>query len=191
MLAIACPGGHPDSRTGVVRHFEGREGTPMLADMFVRYYTHLPFPFRETERALTAVPADWLRSLAHGIQDRGEALFVEVGARANGYKLATRVEVDIREPVRGASRTILPLSWTAVGGRGLFPLLQGDLEVARLGPECTHLAISARYQLPLGAAGTAPDRDVLHRIAEAAVKDFLDRTAHRLRALVVSRREAE
>jgi hypothetical protein len=118
-------------------------------------------------------------------------LFAEVGSRANGHKLATKVEVDIREPIRIASRTILPLSWSAVGGRGLFPRLQGDLELAGLGPESTHLALSVRYQLPLGPSGTTIDPSVLHRIAEATVKDFLDRTAPRLRALVVSHREAE
>jgi hypothetical protein len=163
----------------------------MLGNMFVRYFTVLPFPFGETERALTATPAEWLRGLANGIQDRGDALFAEVGSRANGHRLATRVEVDIREPVRTPSRTILPLSWSAVGGRGLFPRLQGDLEIARLGSESTHLAISACYQLPMGASGTTIDPPVLQRIAEATVKDFLDRTAHRLRALVVSGREAE
>ena len=37
------------------------------------------------------------------------------------------------------------------------------------------LAISARYDPPLGAVGRAIDRALLARVAEATVKDFLDR----------------
>jgi hypothetical protein len=156
--------------------------------MFVRYYTELPFPFRETEGVLTAAPTEWLPELTNGIQDRGSALLVELGVRENGSRLAKRVEMEIHDPVRTASRTILPLSWTASGGRALFPCLQGNLEVARLGADGTHLSLSAHYQRPLGASGTTVDPDALQRIAEAAVKDFLDRTALRLRALVVGSR---
>ncbi len=39
------------------------------------------------------------------------------------------------------------------------------------------LSISARYTPPLGAFGRVLDRAVLHRVAEATVKDFLDRAA--------------
>ena len=39
----------------------------------------------------------------------------------------------------------------------------------------TQVAISARYTPPLGALGRAIDRAVLHRVAEATLKDFMDR----------------
>ena len=39
----------------------------------------------------------------------------------------------------------------------------------------TQLAISARYEPPFGAIGRLVDRAVLHRVAEATLKDFLDR----------------
>jgi hypothetical protein len=44
-----------------------------------------------------------------------------------------------------------------------------------VGEQRTRLAISARYRPPLGAVGRAADRVLLHRVAEATVKDFLDR----------------
>ena len=44
-------------------------------------------------------------------------------------------------------------------------------------PGTTQLSISARYVPPLGALGSAIDRALLHRVAEATMKDFLDRVA--------------
>jgi hypothetical protein len=42
--------------------------------------------------------------------------------------------------------------------------------------------MSARYLPPWGALGSAVDRALLHRVAEATVKDFLDRVGAALRA---------
>jgi hypothetical protein len=44
-----------------------------------------------------------------------------------------------------------------------------------LAPGRTQLAISARYAPPLGPLGRAIDRVILFRVAEATLKDFLDR----------------
>ena len=50
-----------------------------------------------------------------------------------------------------------------------------NIELGLLGEDRTQLAISARYQPPLGVVGHAIDRVLLHRVAEATLKDFLDR----------------
>jgi hypothetical protein len=49
-----------------------------------------------------------------------------------------------------------------------------------LGRDRTQLAISARYRPPLGAVGRVADRVLLHRVAEATVKDFLDQVGERI-----------
>ena len=54
------------------------------------------------------------------------------------------------------------------------PGCDANLELGSLGGDRTQLAISARYRPPLGAIGRAVDRVLLHRVAEATVKDFLD-----------------
>ena len=46
-----------------------------------------------------------------------------------------------------------------------------------MGPDRAQLAMSARYVPPLGAVGRTIDRALLSRVAEATVKDFLDRVA--------------
>jgi hypothetical protein len=91
------------------------------------------------------------------------------------------VEITVGEPYRSSIRTSLPLSWTAPGTGSLFPSLDADVDVARLGSERTLLSISARYRPPLGPVGRALDRAVMHRVAEATVKDFLDHVAEALR----------
>jgi uncharacterized membrane protein len=58
---------------------------------------------------------------------------------------------------------------------GLLPRLDATIEVGSLGGDRTQLAISARYRPPLGLVGRAVDRVLLHRVAEATLKDFLDR----------------
>ena len=60
---------------------------------------------------------------------------------------------------------------------------EADLEVAALGPDRTQLSISGRYRTPLGLLGRAMDRALLHRVAEATVKDFLDRAGEALRGI--------
>jgi hypothetical protein len=40
--------------------------------------------------------------------------------------------------------------------------------------------MSARYVPPFGVVGRAMDRAVLSRVAEATLKDFLDRVAERI-----------
>jgi hypothetical protein len=72
---------------------------------------------------------------------------------------------------------VLPLRWLPTDAPGLFPALEADLEVAPLPPDRTQLAMSARYLPPLGSIGKAVDRAILYRVAEATLKDFLDRVA--------------
>lgn len=83
--------------------------------------------------------------------------------------------------------TSLPLTWERIGMEGLLPRLEADLEVGPLGGGRTQLAISARYRPPLGAVGRAVDRVLLHRVAEATVKDFLDRVGAAIMAEVAGR----
>ena len=59
----------------------------------------------------------------------------------------------------------------------MFPQLDADIEVAALGAHRTQLSISARYRPPMGTVGRVLDRAMLHRVAEATIKDFLDGVA--------------
>ena len=142
--------------------------------MFARYFVELQMEPERVEEALLRDPHSWLPGLASEANYQGDALLAEVGF-GDDIRVARRVAIEFGDPVRMPSKTVLPLRWSAAAGSGLFPALDADLEIAPLGPHRTQLAMSARYVPPLGAVGRAMDRAVLFRIAEATLKDVLDR----------------
>ena len=144
--------------------------------MFARYFVELPIEPTRVEDALTQAPETWVPGLAEQANHRGDSLLAEVGF-GDDVRVARRVAIEFGQPVRAASKLVLPLRWTAAGASGLFPALEADLEVAPLGPQRSQLAMSARYEPPFGPIGRAIDRTVLFRVAEATLKDFLDRVA--------------
>lgn len=143
--------------------------------MFVRYYVELPLPADQVERALLDSEPGWLSAMAGEAQRHGDDLLGEVGVGPLGARLGRRVAIQLGEPVRFPSMTSMPLVWEPVGLEGLLPRLDANLELGALGEDRTQLAISARYRPPLGVVGRTLDRVLLHRVAEATVKEFLDR----------------
>ena len=59
-------------------------------------------------------------------------------------------------------------------------MLHGDLRVAPLGAQRTQITLEGRYEPPLGAIGRRLDTIVLHRVAEASVRNFLELVARAL-----------
>lgn len=150
--------------------------------MFIRYYLELQLPFDEVERALLADPASWLPGMATEAEDQGERLLVEVGFEVGDDRRIDReVQIEVGEHVSVPSTTTtLPITWKAKHGARAFPQLDADIEIAALGASRTQLSMSARYRPPLGVIGRTLDRALMHRVAEATVKDFLDRVGERL-----------
>jgi hypothetical protein len=149
--------------------------------MFARYFVELPTSPDDVERALSRDPRLWLPGLAERANHRGDVLLAEVGF-GEAVRIKRAVVVELGSPVRSGSKTVFPLRWAASGPVGLFPALDADLEVAPLGSGRTQLAMSARYVPPFGALGRVVDRAVLSRVAEATLKDFLDRVAFTIMA---------
>ena len=147
--------------------------------MFARYFVEIAMDPHGVEAALLDDPQAWLQGLAGEANQRGDDLLADVGF-GQKIRVHRQVYVELGEPVRAATKTVVPLRWTAVGAAGLFPELDADLEIAPLTPRRCQVAMSARYVPPLGLMGRALDRAVLSRVAEATLKDFLDRVAERL-----------
>ena len=143
--------------------------------MFVRYYVEVPLAATRVEAALLASPPEWLSAMAGAAQAHGDELLTAVGVGPLGPRLGRRVVIELGEPARFPSMTSLPLTWEPAGLESLLPRLDASIEVGSLGEDRTQLAISARYRPPLGVVGRAVDRVLLHRVAEATLKDFLDR----------------
>jgi hypothetical protein len=148
----------------------------MLSGMFVRYYVDLAMPFAEAESRLLDDPGRWLPQLLEGAEERGNTLLADVGfGVGTERRIQKQVEMTISDAYRMPGKSVLPIAWSASGTARLFPSLEGDLELAGLGERRTQLSLSARYDPPLGVVGRAIDRALLHRVAEATVKDFVDR----------------
>ena len=143
--------------------------------MFARYFVELPTSPEEVERALSRDPSLWLPGLAERAHHRGNQLLAEVGF-GETVRVKRTVAVEVGRSVRTGSKVVFPLRW-ASGGANLFPSLDADLEVAPIRPGRTQLAMSARYVPPFGTVGRVIDRAILSRVAEATLKDFLDRVA--------------
>ena len=142
--------------------------------MFARYFVELSAASSAVEHALSDDPRRWLPGLVRDANHRGDELLAEVGF-GEAIRVKREVSVELVPPVRSSSKTVFPLRWQAADHPGLFPALDADLEVASLGAERTQLAMSARYVPPFGTVGRAIDRALLSRVAEATLKDFLDR----------------
>jgi hypothetical protein len=162
----------------------GVRGGKAVSTVFIRYYVDLAHSVLDLESALLKAPASWLPGLAEGADEHGQRLLTEVGFPVDGHRIVKRVSIAIGEPVRASARTWIPISWQATGPGGLFPVLDGELEIATLGAHRTQLAFSARYHPPLGLIGRTADRALLSRVAEATIKDFVDRIAERLQDLL-------
>jgi hypothetical protein len=151
--------------------------------MFVRYYADLARPFEDVEPHLLDEPGRWLPGIFEAAEDRGTRLLADVGFDVgHDRRVEKRVEIRIDDAYRIPGKTTLPIAWSATGSEHLFPSLEGDLELAALGARRSQLSISARYRPPLGLVGQALDRALMHRVAEATLKDFLDRVVDALDA---------
>ena len=150
-----------------------------LRPVLIRYFIELPAPHGPVAEALIGSPEAWLPGLVRQASDRGERLLAEVGF-GERLRASKRVEISTGTPRRLGAALYVPIAWRATGVSGLFPVLEGDLELAPLGEHRTQLAISARYTPPLDGLGAMADRGLLHRVAESTVKDFLDQVGRRL-----------
>ncbi len=149
--------------------------------MFVKYYTHLEQSFPELATAFTAQDLA-LNEWATDAYRKGESLAARIGVGGTEAPLiAKTVEVRLGNTVAAADRVTLSISWTATGPTALFPQMDAELMIEPIGPDLTQLTFQGSYTPPLGLPGRLLDRWVLHRVAEASVKNLVDRIAKALR----------
>jgi hypothetical protein len=144
--------------------------------MFVYYYVEIEEPFETVERKLLD-ELGALPDMATAAYRHGERLRMKIGLVPGGQLLAKKVEIRVGPPLQGPHETEIPITWRATGAPGLFPEMDAGIVIAALGPDLTHIALRGSYEPPLGPLGKALDRRLLHHVAEASVKSFLDRIA--------------
>ena len=142
--------------------------------MFIYYYATIPAPSATVEDAVLDA-LDGLSDHADVAYRHGEEIRARLGPGERAP--AKAVHLDLGTPMRSSAETTVPMVWSATGTPGLFPRLEGDLVISSVGSDLTHLALRGSYRPPLGPVGRVLDRALLHRVAEASVKRFVDRLA--------------
>ena len=154
--------------------------------MFIRHDVNVDQPASSCRRELLEPPSHWLPASVG--EEAGERRFhARIGFRAPASRITKQVELTIGGPAQEGDWLSLPVSWRATGPSQLFPVMEGKLTVQPLGPHDAKLVFSGTYQPPLGAVGREIDDVLMHNVADATIKDFLESVATRLSELAVSR----
>ena len=144
--------------------------------MFVQYATEVDAGLADVENNLDRVRASLAEWADIAYRD-GEKLRAKVGP---SDRVARKVELDIGMAEIHSSGLVYPIHWTAVGATLLFPELTADLILTKSGADRTVLTLKGNYQPPLGPLGRLADRAGLSHVAEATVRDWMDRLTEAL-----------
>lgn len=139
--------------------------------MFVQYETEVEAGLGDVENNLDRIRSN-LEQWADIAYRDGEQLRAKVGP---SERLARKVELDIGVAEIHRAGLVYPIHWTAVGATLLFPELTADLTLTKRGLNRTALTLKGNYQPPLGPLGRLADRAGLSHVAEATVRDWMDR----------------
>lgn len=144
--------------------------------VFVQHSIHIHRSITMVSAALAAGPRKWLPHF-------DGASHAEVGPQIGGLALRKKVAIEIGEPVTVGDSTEVPITWRATFIKRLFPVMTGKVELAPVDPHVTRLTVCGMYQPPLGRLGREVDEALMHRVAEATVKELAESIAKRLEAL--------
>ncbi len=86
--------------------------------------------------------------------------------------------VQLLRPYQHDAVLVVPVRWVATGATGaMFPQLDGNLELAAADADRSMLRLNGAYRPPLAAVGGGLDRLLLHRVADATIRRFLQDVA--------------
>lgn len=139
--------------------------------MLVYYYGHVTGSLEQVSRAISAAEGDvsvWAR-LAYR---KGEELRTRIDP--GPFMPAKEVEITLGRPMGRSGSVIIPMDWKATSVGALFPVMSADLVLQPLGLDLVEVIFRGSYEPPMGGFGRLLDRAVMHRLAEASTKAFLD-----------------
>lgn len=137
----------------------------------MQHSTVVPLGLGTVESVLQRLNSE-LGSLADLAYREGEEIRSRVGPASI---VAKSVAVEVGAPQLQRRGLVYPLRWSAVGAESLFPEMRADLILTQNGKEETTITFSGTYDPPLGAVGRVLDRAVLGRVADATVRNWLER----------------
>jgi hypothetical protein len=121
---------------------------------------------------------DALTSASEGAYSEGVTELIRVGPLESVPGTSKLVKVRFKDLVTRDGHAGLAVRWEATGpGGGLFPALDADITVTPAGEQTAILRLAGSYRPPLGALGTALDTAIMHRVATATIRTFLNHLA--------------
>lgn len=151
--------------------------------MLVYYFGHVCGTLEQVSTAISAAEGEvsaWAR-LAYR---KGELLRTRIDP--GSFMPAKEVEILLGQPMDRSGSVIIPMDWKATGVGALFPVMSADLVLQPLGPGLVEVIFRGSYQPPLKGLGRLLDRAVLHRVAEASAKAFLDQLCRAIEDAIAS-----
>jgi hypothetical protein len=141
--------------------------------MFVQHSVHIGRPIEAVRASFVAGPREWFPRFDGGSH-------AEVGPQVAGLGLRKKVAIEVGEPVTVGDLTEVPVTWQATFVQHLFPVMTGKVELAPVDPRITRLTVCGMYEAPLGRLGKQLDEALMHRTAQATVKELAESIAKRL-----------
>ncbi|HEY5093014.1 MAG TPA: hypothetical protein VII60_07090 [Acidimicrobiales bacterium] len=146
---------------------------------FIEDFVDVASPF-ETLRARFSGDGQWLAPLATVATQDGDIFQMRIGPSWAAGIVTREVNVTFWPPRQRGYGLARSLSWTPNDWQFLFPLLDGDLELAPIGPDDCRISLAATYTPALGRFGAQVDRALLHHVAASTVRSFLTQIATKL-----------
>jgi hypothetical protein len=135
--------------------------------VFVEHSVHIDHPVEAAKAVLTSGPREWFGRL----DDSGEA---GVGPHVAGVWIRKKVAVEVGAPVTSGDWTEVPITWKATFIEQLFPVMVGKVEVAPVDALTTRLTVYGMYEPPIGRLGKQLDDALMHKVAQATVRELAE-----------------
>lgn len=151
-------------------------------------YEYVNRPYAEVRDALINDAIGVFERATQTATGRANALVSNLKVEVAGLEVGKNVVIRVTgvhpekdAPGHLASQAIrIDLEWQAETNSSLFPSMRASLLAYPLSATETQLDLRGTYDPPGGVFGSAADRLIGHRIAEASVHRFLDEVADRL-----------
>ena len=98
---------------------------------FLEDFADVSCPFAEV-RGRFMGDGKWFAPLASAAEEDGEALYFRIGPTWASGRAARKARVTLGPPHDRGDALVVPLSWQSSELPGLFPVLDGDIELAPL-----------------------------------------------------------
>jgi hypothetical protein len=153
----------------------------------IRCYEYVTRPYGAVRGLLHRAPLDLLHRATTRAAARSNDLAGRLNVDLGGIELGVEVALEVQSVTDGEAAgglspvTRVAIGWQAARAPSFFPLMSGHLSAWPLTTSETQIELEGSYTPPLGALGVAIDAAVGRRVADAAVRRFVEDVVERIR----------